>query len=80
MSSGVGCRLCLDPELLWLWLWCRPAATVPIGPLALEPPYVAGVALEQTKKTTTTKKKQQKTKTKPTPGQQTVKGSSECAK
>ena len=24
--------------LLWLWLWLRLAATVPIGPLAWEPP------------------------------------------
>ena len=37
-----------DP--LWLWLWRRPAATVPIGPLAWEPPYAVGVAIEKTKK------------------------------
>ena len=29
-----------------LWLWCRPAATAPIGPLAWEPPYAAGAALK----------------------------------
>ena len=29
-----------------LCLWCRPAATVPIGPLAGEPPYAAGAALK----------------------------------
>ena len=51
-----------DPALLWavvqvrrgsdlvlLWLWCRPAATAPIGPLAWKPPYVAGVALKKKK-------------------------------
>ena len=33
-----------DPALLWLW--CRPAATAPIRPLAWEPPYAAGAAQE----------------------------------
>ena len=33
MSCGVGHRLSLD--LILLWLWCRPAATVLLGPLAL---------------------------------------------
>ena len=44
MSYGVGQRLGSDPTLLWLW--CRPAAIVLIGPLAWEPPYVTGTALE----------------------------------
>ena len=35
-----------DPALLWLWR--RPAATAPIRPLAWEPPYAAGVVLENT--------------------------------
>ena len=45
--SGLRIRCCrelwyrlqtgLDPALLWLW--CRPSATAPIGPLAWEPPY-----------------------------------------
>ena len=35
---------------LWLWLWYRSAATAPIRPLAWEPPYASGVALEKTKK------------------------------
>ena len=48
MSFGVGCRHGLDPELLWLW--CRPAATALIRPLAWEPPYAMGAALEKTKK------------------------------
>ena len=34
-----------DPELLWLW--CRPAAAAPIGPLAWEPPYAVGAALKK---------------------------------
>ena len=33
-----------------LWLWWRPEATVPIGPLAWEPPHAVGAALEKTKK------------------------------
>ena len=54
MNCGVGRRHGLDLALLWLW--CRPAAEAPIGPLAWEPPYTVGVALEKTKK----KKKTQK--------------------
>ena len=48
MSCGVGCRHSLDLALLWLWH--RPAATAPIGPLAWEPPYAAGVAQKSKKK------------------------------
>ena len=33
-----------------LWPWHRPAATARIRPLALEPPYAGGAALEKTKK------------------------------
>ena len=44
----MGCRRGSDPTSLWLWLW--PAAVAPIGPLAWEPPYTAGEALEKTKK------------------------------
>ena len=47
MSCGVGHRLGSDPA--WLWLWCRPAATALIRPLAWEPPYAAGMALEKAK-------------------------------
>ena len=36
-----------DPVLLWLWY--RPVATAPIGPLAWEPPYAKGVALKRQK-------------------------------
>ena len=48
MSCGVGCRRGLD--LAWLWLWRRPAAIAPIGPLAWEPPHAAGVAIKRQKK------------------------------
>ena len=34
-----------------LWLWPRPTAAAPVGPLAGEPPYAAGVALKRRKKT-----------------------------
>jgi len=57
VSCGVGCRRGSDPALLWLW--CRPAATAPIGPLAWEPPYAEGAAQEIAKKKK--KKKPQKT-------------------
>jgi len=43
-------------DLALLWLWCRLAATTPIGPLAWEPPYAAGAALKGQK----TKKKKKK--------------------
>ena len=36
-----------DPVLLWLW--CRLAATTPIGPLAWEPPCAVGMALKRQK-------------------------------
>ena len=48
MSCGVDRRRGSDPALLWLWR--RPAATAPIGPLAWEPPYAAGAAQEMAKK------------------------------
>ena len=34
-------------DLALLWLWCRPAATALIQPLAWEPPCVAGAALKR---------------------------------
>ena len=37
-----------DPALLWLWH--RPVATALIQPLAWEPPYAAGAALEKAKR------------------------------
>ena len=48
MSCGIGCRGGSDPALLWLW--CRPAATAPTGPLAWEPPYATGAAQEMAKR------------------------------
>ena len=51
----MGCRCGSDPELLWLWR--RPVATATIRPLAWKPPYAAGAALENTKKTKKKKKR-----------------------
>ena len=48
MSCGVGRRLGLDPTLLWLRR--RQVATAPIRPLAWEPQYAVGVALEKAKR------------------------------
>ena len=48
MSCGVGCRHGLDPALLWLWR--MPVATAVIRPLAWEPTYAWGVALEKAKR------------------------------
>ena len=47
MSCDVGHRRGLDPALLWLWR--RPAAIAPIGPLTWEPPYAVCVALKRQK-------------------------------
>ena len=58
MSCGVGRRCGLDPVLLWLW--CRPVATAPIGPLAWEPPHAEGSGPRNGKK------QQQQQKQKPT--------------
>ena len=48
MSRAIGRRCSSDLALLWLW--CRPAATAPIQPLAWELPHAAGVALKKKKK------------------------------
>ena len=60
MNCGVGhsCR----SDLALLWLWCTPAATTPVQPLAWEPPYAADVTLERQNKN-----KSQKTRN-PVPG------------
>ena len=58
MSCGVGCSCSWDPALLWLW--CRPAATAPIRPLAWEPPYAVGEALEMAKRQKDQKTNKQK--------------------
>ena len=47
MSCGIGHSR--GSNLALLWLWCRQEATAPIGPLAWEPPYAAGVAIEKDK-------------------------------
>ena len=43
------CRLQTRLRSWLLWLWCRPAATAWIRPLAWEPPYAAGAAQEMAK-------------------------------
>ena len=48
MSCAVGCRHGSYTALLWLWH--KPVATAPIGPLTWEPPYATSVILENTKK------------------------------
>ena len=48
MSCGVGCRRGSHPTLLCLWR--RLAALALIRPLAWEPPYAAGAALERAKR------------------------------
>ena len=48
MSCGVSRRHGSDPTLLWLWR--RPVATAPIRPVAWEPPYAVGEALEKAKR------------------------------
>ena len=55
MSRGIGCRRCLDPALMWLW--CRPAATAPVGPLAWGHPYITDTALKRQKDKKKKKKK-----------------------
>ena len=48
VSCDIGPRCSSDPILLWLW--CRPAATARILPLARELPYAVGAALKRQKK------------------------------
>ena len=48
VNCGVGRRRSSDPALLWLW--CGPAATAPIQPLAWELLYAAEAAQEMAKR------------------------------
>ena len=57
MSCGVGRRRGLDLA----WLWRRPMATAPTGPLALEPPHARGAALKRPKKKKEKKEKRSAT-------------------
>ena len=52
--SGLPAQWVKDPAMLGLW--CRPAATALIGPLAWEPPYAKGMALKRHTHTHTKKK------------------------
>ena len=58
VSCGAGRRHSSD--LVLLWLWRRPAPVALIRPLAWEPPYAAGVALEKGKKTKQQQQQKQK--------------------
>ena len=60
MSWGVGCRL--GSDLVLLWLRRRLVATAPIQPLASEPPYAMGAALEKAKRQNKTNKQTKKKK------------------
>ena len=44
------CRFRRGSDLTLLWLWHKPAAVGPIGPLAWKHPYATGAALEIQKK------------------------------
>ena len=55
MSYGIGHRC--GSDLALVWLWHRLVATAPIRPLAWEPPYAMGVAIEKGKNTKKKKKK-----------------------
>ena len=49
MSCGIGHRG--SSNLALLWLWCRPATTALIQPLAWEPPCAMRVALKKNNQT-----------------------------
>ena len=59
MSYSVGRRCGSDLALLWLWY--KPVAAAPIGALAWELLYAAGVALKSKKKKKKAKKKRERT-------------------
>ena len=75
--SGLAIRLCCQlwhnvgrrrgSDPMWLWLWCRPAATAPFGPLAWEPPHATGAAPKREKN-----KKQKNKKALPAPYQESI--------
>ena len=54
------CKLQMQHGSCFAVLWCRLAATAPIGSLAWEPPYATGVTLKSKKK----KKERKKTRRK----------------
>ena len=58
MGCGVGCRRGSDAALLWLW--SRLVAIALIRPLAWEPPYAVGTALEKAKRQKDKTNKQKK--------------------
>ena len=73
-GCGVGCRHGSGPVLLWLW--CRPVATAPIGPLAWESPYAAGVALKKKRQKDQKKKKKSRIRRDDSPNEERKLGKS----
>ena len=65
MSCGVG--HIWGSDLVLRWLWCRPAAAAPIGPLAWEPPYAVDAALKGLKKKKNKEKRKNKSRSTKTP-------------
>ena len=45
VQVSVGCRC--NSDLVLLWLWVRPVAAAPIGPLAQGLPYTEGPAMQK---------------------------------
>ena len=64
VSWGADCRHGSDPMLLWLW--CRPAATALIQPLARELPYAPDVGKKRKERKRKEKKREKKRKEKKT--------------
>ena len=60
MSCGVGRRHSSDP--VWLWLWCRPAATAPESTPSLGTSVGRGFGPKKTKDKDKTKQTTKKTK------------------
>ena len=60
MTCGVGHRH--GSDLVWLWLWHRPAVVAPIRPLARASPHAVGAAPKRKIQKTKKKKKERKDK------------------
>ena len=60
-GCSVGCKVWLGSGSDLAWLWCRPATTAPIHPLAWESPCATGAALKKKTKKERKKKKELQT-------------------
>ena len=65
VSRSLSRRCDLDPAFRQLWLWHKLAAAAPFPPLAWEPPYAAGAALEKAERQIKKKKNLAKSKLNP---------------